>query len=145
VTVPATDLLYGFERLSQDEEQRGKERLRAIHARMDNRGQTLFDRHYQAEGSRWEFLRQVKQGLNTGEPFKSEGNIPRIVCRHCIGYPVRGITKACAKRVILVRTEGMLKDRCTRCAEGSRKAKLPVEKGGKGKERDLGMPSAQYE
>jgi hypothetical protein len=141
MTVPATDVLHGSERLSQDGEAREKERLGDIHARMDNRGQTLFDRHNQAGGSRWEFLRQVEQGLNTGEPFKSEGTIPHIVCRHCIGYPVRGITKACAKRVILVRTEGMLKDRCTRCAEGNRKAKLPVEKGAEGRERDLGTPS----
>jgi hypothetical protein len=146
--VLVTDRLHGSECSTKDEI--GK--LEAIFDRMDQPGRALLDRHVAATGGhleesslRHEFLQMVEQAVQSQQSFQSDGNNVPLVCRRCLGYPKqRGPDNVCD--AIVVRTEGLVKNRCQRCDAGYRKFVLrtkPIEpgSGSKGKGRKSGKLS----
>ncbi|KAH8081278.1 hypothetical protein HD553DRAFT_325708 [Filobasidium floriforme] len=115
-----TDLLHWIENTNKDE----AGRLEKLFNRMDISGKHLLSTHVDAGGSRLEFLQFIEKTLEGQDvtPLLWGGFRTPISCVLCIGHPKFIIDRPCPKAAIVVRTKGLLTERCFTCTERNRNA-----------------------
>lgn len=105
-------------------------RLEVLFSRMNISGKYLLRTHVDAGGSRLEFLQFIKktlEGQNVAPPLWGGLRTP-ILCLLCIGCPRFNVDGLCPKAGIVVRTKGLLTERCLACTERNRNAKNYLER-----------------